>query len=333
MKAFLSKYLYIVIWIVAILAVGGLFAYVVQANLRLVGNGPTTATSTPTVTVPAPPPPPPAPSVTLTLEKSKNGNSLLVQWANLPAGTTALHIFRGRTNSTSTWSLWETLSISSDELQGGSANLDLGNANGYSFYVEAVGSNGDDTGNSTSTILWESNPGAPETPSSTPPQASSTDNGGGSGQNNSSTPTSTPTSTDQNPTPPPENPTSSASSTSNNSSTPTGTPYYNPEVQLETYGSAQTGTFWVQHGNGNQSIDIGWQNLPSSTDSIIVFRSADQNGPWNQLLQENNPGTNGSYSLGLVDGTLNDPYYYELTAYQGTSTLATYGPDYLAPSE
>jgi hypothetical protein len=81
----------------------------------------------------------------------------------------------------------------------------------------------------------------------------------------------------------------------------------------------------------NQSIEIGWQNLPPGVDTIVVARSQDEDGPWGQILEQENPSASGTYSLDLVDGTLGDPYYYEMTALTGTTTIGTYGPIYLPP--
>ena len=153
-------------------------------------------------------------------------------------------------------------------------------------------------------------------------------------------PTSTPSST-----PPSDNPSSTPPSYGNSSSSPsstspsgpsgappeTGPVYYNPQVQVSAYGSTSTNNFWVTHVG--QQIELGWQDLPEDTDGINVTRSPDQDGPWSQILAEENPGVNGSSSLQIVDNTLDEPYYYELNALSGTTTIATYGPAYLPPVE
>ena len=79
----------------------------------------------------------------------------------------------------------------------------------------------------------------------------------------------------------------------------------------------------------DQTIQMDWQNLPENTTDIAIARSQNQNGPWTDLLEQHNPGTAGSYSLQIVDDTLGSPYYYELTAFAETSTIAIYGPAYL----
>jgi len=319
MKAFVAKYLFLIIWIAAIVAIGALFVWVYQLNTHLTPL----ATNPPpnsAVNTPPPPPPPPAPSISLTMTKNKNKNTLTINWANLPGDTVALRIYRGKKGTaTSTWQLWKTVDIPFGQLSG-SAQFDPGTGT-YSYYIEAVSGsgNGTSTGSGNGDIVWHSgvtDPGT-GTPSSTPqnpPAPTSTDNG----QNNSS-------GTVQNPPPsPPPAPTS----TGNPGNTPTGTPYYNPQIQISGYGSGQNGNFWVQHVD--QKIQMGWQNLPPDTTSIVIYRSPNQDGPWATVLAQNNPGVNGSYSIQVVDDTLGSPYYYEMNAVAGSSTIATYGPIYLA---
>jgi hypothetical protein len=230
--------------------------------------------------------------------------------------------------------LWKTIKLSADQLLGGSVLFDLGTADqsGYSFYFEAVNGGGGGGNNSTSTqtILWTSDITIPGTDTSggqgngnqnqgTGGNSSSTNNTGNSSssQGNNGNGTSTGNGNGNN------------ASGSGNNNGQSGFLYYNPQIQVTGYGTAN-GDFWVQHVN--QSIEVGWQNLPPAVDSIILSRSQDQSGPWNQLLKENNPSANGSYSLQLVDGTLNQPYYYEMTAYSGTTTIGVYGPAYLPPA-
>ncbi len=98
-------------------------------------------------------------------------------------------------------------------------------------------------------------------------------------------------------------------------------------MHIEGYGPAQTDNFWVQHVD--QKIQIGWQNLPPTTTSIVILRSQNQSGPWAAMLTQQNPGVNGAYSIQIVDNTLGVPYYYEMNALAGNTVIATYGPVYL----
>ncbi|HVM76947.1 MAG TPA: hypothetical protein VMU07_02220 [Candidatus Paceibacterota bacterium] len=325
MRAFFQKHQFLVIWICGLLIVGALAVLVVNLNSSF---QPTPVGINQRVETPYVPPPPPPPSVSLYLTKNGKNNSLVVQWANLPNNTLELNIFRGIGSNTSTYKLWETLLINLNLLNG-SAIFSLGvNDLKYQYYVQALGTaetsgTSGAPGNETSTIVWDST--TPITPStSTPP----TDNGGN--QNNGTNPTSTATSTNQN--------NNNASSTQNTTTTPTstattttdathaGNPFYNPQVQITGYGQAN-GSFWVQHSN--QNIEIGWQNLASDTTDIIFYRAQNNDGPYDQFLEQANPGSTGSYSLQLVDAYTDQPLYYEMIAWQGSSASETYGPVYV----
>jgi hypothetical protein len=327
MNSFFSKYSFLVIWILVIIIVGALFVLVVQPSLHF--GLATPADESPIAAAPASTPvAASSPSITLTIEKSKTGNSLFVQWQNLPDDTTALNIFRGMKNSTSGWSLWKTLTLTSDQLANGSASIDLEKATlaGYSFYVEAVdgnatGTTGTEGSGSNPTVLWTSSVSDPTVSTSKP-------SAGPAGQNNNpttpGTPSPSPSSTILG-TPPASS--SSAPAPTTPPPTPSGTPFYNPQVQIEGYGPAQTNNFWVQHVD--QKIQIGWQNLPPTTDGLVILRAQNQDGPWAVVLTQENPGVNGAYSIQVVDDTLGTPYYYEMNAVEGSTTIATYGPVYL----
>lgn len=333
MREFILKHSELVVWITALVIIGAVAVLLVQLNgvipnlpairNQLISNaglqGPAAG----------------GPSVTFTLQKSKDGNSFYVQWKNLPNGTVALNIFRGKTGSDpSTWLLWKTVAVSSNDLANGSANIDLGNdaEDGFSFSVQAVGgpNGGSGNGSSTPVILWTSSSTPPDIinppPDNNPPPVD---------EPPAPTPTSTPSSTDNTP-PPPSTPSSTPSSTTPgpgnggstpSSTTPSGIPYYNPQVQVTAYGTAP-GDFSVTRAN--QTIEIAWQNIPSDVDTISVARSSDSTGPWSTFIIQHDPGTSGSYALGIIDSSVNGAYYYQLTALEGTTTIATYGPAYLA---
>lgn len=333
MRSFLAKHQYLVIWVSGLVIVGALTVLVIQLNGSFLATMSPSGEPTPLPLAPAPEPAAtPTPSVTLTIQKAGTGSTLLLKWLNLPNGTTELYIFRGKENVTSSWQLWKTLRLGQGQLGSGNAQFVLGAKDlGYEYFVQAVsGGGGSGDGSSSSTVLWQSGTGDPGSGGSG--SGGGTGNGGGGsngggGGNGSSTQGSG----------------SGNSSSSNggngggsgngggggNSSGTSGNPYYNPQIQITGYGTAN-GSFWVQHVN--QSIEIGWQNLPPSIDTIVVSRTQDQNSPWNQILTQKNPSPSGSYSLQLVDGTLGDPYYYEMTALTGSTTIGTYGPIYLPPS-
>jgi hypothetical protein len=343
MGSFFKRHQYLIVWILGLIIIGSLAVLIVQMNDYIPPSNPTFP-SRPS----AEPPAPATPSVTLGIEQQGKNKKLLVSWANLPASTTALGIFRKLTGTTSTGQLIAIIQVAGDQLANGGFLLDLGHSDetGYSFYAEAVGDeegggNGGGTSTSpSSTVFWTSDILIPEPPNS----PSSTDEGSGNGNGGneaaSSSATSTPgnsnATSSQNPgSGSGGNETGSGNGTSSVSSgngagpsSQSGDSYYTPQIQ-GIGGSADYGTFWVQHAN--QNIEINWQNLPGDVTSIVIARSESSTGPWNQILQEENPSVNGSSSIQLVDGTVGDPYYYEMTAFTGTTTIAIFGPEYLAP--
>ena len=343
MKAFFARYSIIVLWIIILGAVGTLFVLIAAPSLHLgssgTGNGessaPAPASSLPSI---------PAPSVSLTIVKQRSGNSLYVQWANLPGGTTALDIFRGTKNATSGWSLWQTLPLLPGDLASGNRSIALGRDTlaGYEFYVQAVSGTGTGAGNAGSgggpSALWTPAIGTPSTATS-PPSTSGGSPSTASGQNSANTATTTQTSGTPPPAPAPSStspapaPSSSATTASSSGSpaAPPGTPYYDPQVQIQGYLPPQAGNFWVTHTG--QGIELGWQDIPSSTTSVVVLRSLNENGPWSAVFTQNDPVTAGPYTIQIVDNTFGAPYYYEMNAVAGTATVAAYGPVYLAPAQ
>jgi hypothetical protein len=326
MRDFLSRHSYIIIWVLALIIIGSIAILIIKLNGTTTGTGTAAVVIKPPRPRPQPPAPPPAPVVSITIQKSKSGNSFVVQWENLPNGTIALEIFRGKTGTDpSTWSLWKTITLTPDELASGKVVIDIGSANeaGYSFYEEAV--NGSPDNGSSTSPLWTSSPIIPIVTTSTPPDLPP--------NNPPQQPPNNPTPSSTNPIIPPDNASTSipTSTSENPPQTPTGTPYYNPQVQISSYGSPQSGNFWVQHVDNK--IQIGWQNLPAGTNSFTVSRSADQNGPWDTVITQINPNITGPDSIQVVDDTLGQPYYYQMTAQNGNETIATYGPVYLAPGQ
>ena len=345
MRAFLARHQYLIIWISGLLIIGALTILVIQLNGVSLPNALSLNQPSPNAT-PLAPALPPTPSISLTIQKSRSSSTLMLRWQNLPDGTTELLIFRGKANSTSSWKLWKTVVLGQDQFSNGTASFKLnpGDA-GYEYFVQASSGGGGVNGNASSTILWESSPTVPTTGGDSGGGNGGTNGsgggtgGGGNGDNGNGSEGGGNSSTTQGS----GGGNSSSSNGGNGSSTGIGTgggtgggnssgtgdPYYNPQIQITGYGTAN-GSFWVQHVN--QSIEIGWQDLPTSTTAITVTRSQDKNGPWNQILSQQNPSPSGSYSLQLVDGTLGDPYYYEMTAFTGTTTIGVYGPAYLPPT-
>lgn len=309
--------------IIAFAAVGGFFLWTLYHGLQLPAPG---GTAAPAV-APAPQIPPP-PSVTFSVRTARSGNTFIVQWQNLPANTVALNIFRRPKAATSPWSLWKQVPLSSNELTSGQASFNIGSYTfaSYSFSVETVGSLTNASGTEAGqTITWtSSSTTATITSSSTTATTNTTSN------------TTTATSTTTTNTTTTASTTTVASSTAATSTTstssappPSGTPYYNPQIELSGYGSGQTGNFWVEYVD--KKIEIGWQNLPTSTTAIAVLRAPDSSGPWTTILTRSGIDPTGPSTIQIVDDTLGETSYYELEAKGGGAIIAIYGPVSLPP--
>jgi len=325
-------------------AIGG-FAFLHSGSQETGANHP------PVVANPTPPGPPPPPEISLTIRKLKTGNSLIVQWTNLPEDTAALDLFCSallKPTTSSTWTLWKEILLSSGELAAGNREVALGVwYQRCSFYVvQAIGK--DRVGKlgigATTTLefsgnlnglnqngesaLWTSGITQPSVTTSTaglppgpPPPPPPSRPATSTNPSNPSTSTPSPN--------PPASSTPTGTPVYNPPPTPSGTPYYNPQVQVIAYAASGSPIFWVQHAN--QGIEIGWQNLPPKTDTIVILRSQTDDGPWEPFMTQKNLPTN-NYSLQIIDGNANVPYYYEMQASAGTSTIAIFGPDFLAPT-
>ena len=312
---------FIAIVLVIFVITGALFLFVLRwgSELKPLAIEPPAG---PTVT-PGPPAPPPPPSVTFTIQLEKKGNSLWVQWQNLPAGTDGLNIYRSQKGK-DMWSLWKTIDVTGRT--NGTEQFSIGSATfaNYSFYAEATGGGNNSatsTGSGGTPVLWTSSSTVPTVTTSTPALPPSPPATG-------EIPTSTASSTLATTTTVPAAPTSTAISPTSTASQ--GTPYYTPQLTISGYGTTQTGTFWVQHVNN--MIQVGWQNLPAQTTRIEISRTLDVNATssWSLVLAQENP-TVAQYSIQLVDDTLGKAYYYRMVALSGSSTVGTYGPNYLPP--
>ncbi len=266
----------------------------------------------PAPTVPAPKP---APAVTF---YATGKQKVQITWSNLPEGTNLLRIFRAKKGTTD-WKLWKTISI--ENPGGGSEELILSSNEftiQYSFYAEAGGvppvSGGAEvtfwSSPESSAIPPPPPPSPPSSPTSSEPQSQNNNPNDQDQQSTSSTPQ-----------------TQSETGTSTPSSTPPpgGDVYYTPDGQISGVLATTSDLFWVQHIN-NRNIEINWQNLPLTTDNIIVTRSSGASGPWEQLLVQNNPAAPGHGNIALLDLTINQDQYYRLQARSGESVIQTYGP-------
>lgn len=254
----------------------------------------------------------------------KEDGSLAIFWQNLPKDTKTLNIYRTDEDSGESV-LWRTV-----EVTGESGSLNLGREEGGSatYTVESVSESGNTSwssvGNTPSTGTTGSSPSG-ENP--TNPSGSQDPNNPGQ-QNPPSTPPpstppgQTPTSTA---TPPPTTPPPVSTSTSNPPNDTSTIYYYTPSGQVSGTSSISAASFWVQHVN--QKIEIGWQNIPSSTTKIIIYRSESEASGYAKLLEQTNLETN--YVIRLEDNAVHEDHYYKMEAKDGSTLISTYGPVFL----
>lgn len=322
----------------AFVLVGLFFFWTLYGGLQGATGGGTTGSQS---AAPGPPAPPPPPSVNYSVVTSRSGNSFQINWCNLPENTVALDILRKLKSGETPWELWKQIKIEDGSPSCASASFNIGYYTfaAYTFNIEAVGNITGTAGNITGQkITWSSGPGtAPVTASTTSAISSNTNTSGtntantntsSSTQTNTNSSTSTATATSS----PASGNTTTASTTSSSgtsSATPSGTPYYNPQIQLNGYGLPPQGNFWVEYVNGK--IEIGWQDLPTSTNSIAILRGASDSGPWTTILAQSDINPTGPSTIQIVDNTLDQTSYYELEAESGSNIVASYGPVSLPP--
>ena len=262
---------------------------------------------------------PPAPTSSLTFQ-IKNNQTITFIWKYLPEGTECVKIYRAP-KETQNWLFWKKICLSDKSLTSGEVDLILGKgekAGDYDYYGEAVDGNDDP--------LWRS-PGTPATPPPPPPQTSSTPPTtppppGTTPPSSTSTPQPTSTSPTTNPTstppttvvPPPSLPLC-----------PPGIPcYYTPQLSLSGTSTPSTASFWVHHIDDD--IELGWQNLPTSTTKVIASRATSENSPWVELLRQQNSVQTDYYRIRFADETLYQTRYYKIDLYTGTQKTGTHGP-------
>lgn len=251
---------------------------------------------------------------------------VLISWEGIPQNTDHVNIYRAKLDSDQ-WFLWKTIKITS---QNGSEEISLDggeSAGDYKYYTQGVGAD--------EKPVWTSPPTRGIPPGgSGGPEGTETSTSTASAPPGTPTPSATPSSTPSTPPPPP-----AATSTPSPAPSPTpGTPppppdnfeyYYTPQLTISGTSTAQTSNFWVRHVQ--QSIEVGWQNLPTSTTKAVVSRSKNQAGPWSELLKQLSPVKTSYYIIQIVDNTLHEEYYYRLEVFAGTQKISTYGPLPLEP--
>lgn len=256
----------------------------------------------------------------------KKDGSLAIYWQNLPKETTTLNIYR-KDGETGDSVLWKTVNIT-----GESGSFDLGKEEGgvgsATYTVEGVGASGATNWSSVGNTTSAGTSGSPSSPGQTSTSSSQTTN-----------PTTPPPTTPPPTTPPPSQNTTSTTTPPpttpppSATSTPPVTPptdtstiyYYTPSGQISGTSSISVASFWVQHVN--KKIEIGWQNISSSTTKVIIYRSQSESSGYTKLLEQTDLLT--SYVIRLEDNAVTEDYYYKMETKNGSTLIATYGPFFL----
>lgn len=226
------------------------------------------------------------------------GDSIILNWSNLPQNTSYINIFRKSSNSDS-WIKWKTIQISAGE-----ANS-LQVSGGYNYAIQAVSEEGN--------VLWSSRANTVVVGGNPPPVSSGA-------------PLPIPTQSN----PAPESTTNPPPIISQPPVSPTAPPegnIYNPQGQVVGYQPKQTANFWVHYVN--KEIELGWQNLPYNTNKLIIDRSYNSTN-WVQLFEQRNPRIDADF-IRLIDETFTQSNYYKFNAYNNEQLVGVYGPIYLAP--
>jgi hypothetical protein len=331
----------------------GIFSNYISRNVGVTpGNG----SSSSTVTLPNV-------NASSTIQDVKNlalkfnaQGKLFLTWTKLSDDTYEVRIFRAKKGAAA-WQLWKTVTVQGIPGNQGEINITQDEARtlfDYSYSFETRSSNGttiavsnvvsfgltapDENGNMTTTdtgievppaIVAElpnvKNPGETVPPPSvvTPPAS----------------PPTTPLPSSTNPITPVTPPIIVAPPPVNTPPTPISvTPYivyyYTPDGRISSTSTfpAPNQNFWVDTQSGK--IELGWQNLPSSTAEIAISRSVSGNAPWESFFTQERPVTDRPYSIFLNDiGTIS-PFYYKLEAFDShQALLSSYGPLYLNPAQ
>lgn len=268
----------------------------------------------------------------------KDKRTLVVEWRNLPSLTSRIDIFRGKGGKT-LLSFWKSFGVADTNLASGSREITvpIGDApTSYFYYLTSIAENGSSLWTSTTTVPTTVPPVFIFPPVTTPPPIviilpTSTTPTPTSTTPIVIAPTSTiPTSTTPEATSTVPTPTSTLPipTSSNPFSYPPGSIlFYSPSGEITGYIVPSTYTFWAQYVDNK--IELNWQNIPTGTDSLHVFRSVTSTDTWVSLLIQYNPPIGVPGSIKIVDETVTQPFYYRMEARQGTQTLGIYGPVFL----
>ncbi len=276
--------------------------------------------------------PQPAPEIHIYRTGTAQKPTLTITWKHLTGDIAHIKVFRSGACAIEEWMLWKIINVYGTSEGMVEIALKLSEAKcEFAYFTETVTEAGNVTwrssaapastdippsfGVATSTTATVSDPPPQTNPPPAPPPTAPP------------TPTSTPTST------PVTTPTSSPTSTTTSSNPGSGTSttpgpeqrtYYTPQSTVSGYDNPPAGEFWVQHSS--QYLEIGWQNLPSTTSRIIVYRGDTSSGPWDVLLDQTSPDPTGPYVIRISDDSLTEPHYYRLEAQHNGTVTGSYGP-------
>ncbi|RJQ28360.1 hypothetical protein C4571_03860 [Candidatus Parcubacteria bacterium] len=289
----------------------------------------------------SPPPQGPSPSVSIT---QKDKTTLGLRWENFPSGTEILRVFRSPVGK-NRWLQWQSIPSAGGS---GNAEIQIGSKedlNNFSYYFQAASSGGDSLYTSPVAQPGGGSPGtstSPGTPiggfnlvmaastsTEAPPQSGFNLAGTATGtappttqfnlSNTSTQPTPTSTATSSEPAPIVLAflPTSSVTIFMKGI-------YYSPLGIIPTGSGVQDADFWVLYIN--QFIEVGWQNISTSTNKIALYRSASQSGPWLKILEQTGVDPTQPDVVRFGDNSSGADHYYRMEALDGSTILQTYGP-------
>jgi hypothetical protein len=228
--------------------------------------------------------------VSFEIKNSNAGQDFVVAWKNLGSSTQALDVYKSRTG-TGSWSLWRSVPVPNGSQTTGVAETGTGHESLSGNSFYVQAVSFGDGGSGGSSGGGEGD--AQQNILWTSPPAAPSGDGGTDGQNQNQ-------------------------SSSSDTSADTNTPVSGPRIPS------------FQISNSDTWIEITWQNLPTSTTSLVISRAGSPDGPWTTFFTEPNPVTDVPYTVKVVIDTPNMPFYYELTAYNESALIGTYGPIYLS---
>jgi len=255
----------------------------------------------------------------------ESGKKLKVIWTNIPADTSKIMIFR-RLISGGEWEEWVSVDIPLLMINGAVELVLLpeDSPGSYEYSAQTLADSGVVgwiVSNLTPTYEpppYETEPLEPQ-PEGTPP----TDGDGGPSGDTPPPPGGDPGGEEGN-TPNPTSSTPAPTSTGNpGAQTYNWIYYYLPNGQLSGTTTLSNQNFWI--ARVNNAIQINWQNLPTGTNGLTVYRSDAESGPWTQLFAQNNI-TSAPGSLQITDYSYGETQYYKMEARSGMQILGSYGP-------